>query len=306
MGKGGKKSGSSGKASKLTPTWRKGESDRPVRSPIISNWVYDRESGPRGLYDFGSVEEILESRVPMRGRKFSSDRLPRSIAKEDRKEGLGRTHPLQSLLTRNALSNLYGSGAGGGQSWVRGYQEGGIASLMEPPMAPPMEPPIPQGPVAGEMDFEEGVEEVSEGGDEFIAVFSEARDALEGNHPDPNAALERFVEIFGIDALEKLKMMVESEESDGMSDSIPGNIGGEEEVALSEGEFVVPADAVSGMGNGSTDAGARRLMDMVDSVRTGRTGTTDQAPPIDPTQMGLGGLIRGCILLNCITIELDI
>ena len=152
---------------------------------------------------------------------------------------------------------------------------------------------MPQGPVAGEMDFEEGVEEVSEGGDEFIAVFSEARDALEGNHPDPNAALERFVEIFGIDALEKLKMMVESEESDGMSDSIPGNIGGEEEVALSEGEIVVPADAVSGMGNGSTDAGARRLMDMVDSVRTGRTGTTDQAPPIDPTEMGLGGLIRG-------------
>ena len=72
---------------------------------------------------------------------------------------------------------------------------------------------------------------------------------------------------------------------DGMSDSIPASIGGSQPARLADGEFVVPADVVSGLGNGSTDAGARQLYDMMDKIREARTGRTRQAPEINPGKM---------------------
>ena len=61
---------------------------------------------------------------------------------------------------------------------------------------------------------------------------------------------------------------------------IPANIEGEQDVLLSNDEFVVPADVVSGIGNGSSDAGAKALYDMMDRVRTARTGMTEQPPDV--------------------------
>jgi hypothetical protein len=67
---------------------------------------------------------------------------------------------------------------------------------------------------------------------------------------------------------------------DGMSDSIPAVIGKRQPARLADGEFVVPADVVSHLGNGSTDAGAKRLYSMMDKVRTARTGKKKQAPAV--------------------------
>jgi hypothetical protein len=72
---------------------------------------------------------------------------------------------------------------------------------------------------------------------------------------------------------------------DGMSDDIPASIGDEQPARLADGEFVVPADVVSGIGNGSTDAGAEALYAMLDRVRKARTGRTEQAPEIDAQRM---------------------
>ena len=69
---------------------------------------------------------------------------------------------------------------------------------------------------------------------------------------------------------------------DGMSDSIPATIGGKRPARLAEGEFVVPADVVSHLGNGSTDAGADVLYGMMDKVRKARTGTKQQGKQINP------------------------
>ncbi len=66
-----------------------------------------------------------------------------------------------------------------------------------------------------------------------------------------------------------------------MSDNIPAKIGSKQPARLADGEFVVPADVVSGLGNGSTDAGARRLYDMMDKVRKARTGSKKQGKEID-------------------------
>jgi len=73
--------------------------------------------------------------------------------------------------------------------------------------------------------------------------------------------------------------------TDGMADKIPASIDGKDPAALSGGEFVVPADVVSGMGNGNSDAGAKNLYAMMDRVRKARTGTTKQAPAINPDKM---------------------
>ena len=69
---------------------------------------------------------------------------------------------------------------------------------------------------------------------------------------------------------------------DGMSDSIPASIGGKRPARLATEEFVVPADVVSHLGNGSSDAGAKQLYAMMDKVRTARTGRKSQGREIDP------------------------
>jgi hypothetical protein len=69
---------------------------------------------------------------------------------------------------------------------------------------------------------------------------------------------------------------------DGMSDNIPATIGRKQPARLADGEFVVPADVVSGLGNGSTDAGAKQLYKMLSKVRAARTGTKRQGKEINP------------------------
>ena len=69
---------------------------------------------------------------------------------------------------------------------------------------------------------------------------------------------------------------------DGMSDNIPAVIGSRQPARLADGEFVVPADVVSHLGNGSTDAGAKKLHQMMDKIRMARTGKKKQAPAVKP------------------------
>jgi len=71
---------------------------------------------------------------------------------------------------------------------------------------------------------------------------------------------------------------------DGMSDSIPATISNKRPARLADGEFVVPADVVSHLGNGSTDAGAKQLYHMMDKVRTARTGRKNQGRKINPNR----------------------
>jgi len=67
---------------------------------------------------------------------------------------------------------------------------------------------------------------------------------------------------------------------DGMSDSVPATIEGVQEARLANDEFVIPADVVADIGNGSSDAGAKKLYGMMDRIRKARHGTTKQPPEI--------------------------
>jgi len=71
---------------------------------------------------------------------------------------------------------------------------------------------------------------------------------------------------------------------DGMSDNIPATIANRQPARLADGEFVVPADVVSHLGNGSTEAGAKHLHTMMDKVRVARTGKKKQGTQINPNK----------------------
>jgi hypothetical protein len=71
---------------------------------------------------------------------------------------------------------------------------------------------------------------------------------------------------------------------DGMSDNIPATISGKQPARLADGEFVIPADVVSHLGNGSTEAGAKVLHGMMDKVRKARTGNPKQGKQINPNK----------------------
>jgi len=78
--------------------------------------------------------------------------------------------------------------------------------------------------------------------------------------------------------------------TDGMADKIPSSIDGNQKAALSHGEFVIPADVVSHLGNGNSDAGADKLYQMMDRIRQARTGTKQQGKKINPDKFMPGGL----------------
>jgi hypothetical protein len=75
-----------------------------------------------------------------------------------------------------------------------------------------------------------------------------------------------------------------------MADKLRTFIDGQQPAALSHGEFVIPADVVSHLGNGNSDAGAKKLYSMMDKIRQARTGTKKQGKQINPDKFMPGGL----------------
>ena len=108
--------------------------------------------------------------------------------------------------------------------------------------------------------------------------------------PTPNAQGDadetmQFAAGGGISATPQAQAAYLSGASDGMADTIPAVIEGNQQAALSDGEFVIPADVVSGIGNGNSDAGAQQLYKMMERVRLARTGNPQQGKRINPGQM---------------------
>jgi len=162
-----------------------------------------------------------------------------------------------------------------GELETRFIQEGGIASL-----APTVEPP-------NEKD-----------------LIINAVNAVKGNMDEQTAsvALAQFVQKYGEEALKELVQDVQEGEydsiggkadgmidggGDGMSDSVPATIDGEQDLLISKDEYVVDAPTVAMIGNGSSDAGAEKLDKMRQEVRKAATGSSMQPEEIDA--MGIMG-----------------
>ena len=139
----------------------------------------------------------------------------------------------------------------------------------------------------------------NEGGDTSIdPLIKEAKAFIMGETED-DSIVQKFVEKYGTDAYlalreEVLQSLIPNAQTEGliagkgnggMDDDLRGNIGGKETIAVSQDEFIVPADVVSMLGDGSSDAGAKELYDMMDRVRKEKYGTTEQAKPIDNSKV---------------------
>ena len=83
--------------------------------------------------------------------------------------------------------------------------------------------------------------------------------------------------------------------TDGMADKIHATIDGKQPARLAHGEFVIPADVVSHLGNGNSDAGAQKLYQMMSRIRKARTGNPNQGKEINPDKfmpkMAAGGIV---------------
>jgi len=106
---------------------------------------------------------------------------------------------------------------------------------------------------------------------------------------DNTKIVDMFVDKYGNETFMALREMVLNPDgtkqtegliagmgNSGMADDLLGSIGNKEKIAVSQDEFIVPADVVSGLGDGSSDAGSKELYAMMDRVRQKRTGTTKQ------------------------------
>jgi hypothetical protein len=124
-------------------------------------------------------------------------------------------------------------------------------------------------------------------------IIRRAMEAIRGEGEDPEGALNIYIAYYGKDALQDLHKRMSGEEApeeesespeglikgpgNGMDDMATARMArGGQKVLLSNDEFIIPADVVSGLGDGSSEAGARKLYAMMDRVRKDRTGTTKQ------------------------------
>ena len=147
---------------------------------------------------------------------------------------------------------------------------------------------------------EGGVVETPAMSEELQEIIVNAARALQGATDEPEKDINRFVETFGVQALNDLRERVASGEmsmgkdgglrgmisgeGDGMSDSIEAEIvesvgdeaGTGRPLQVANNEYVVAADVVSDIGNGSSEAGAKKLDDLMKKVRLARHGTTQQ------------------------------
>tara|TARA_R100000900_G_scaffold69784_6_gene55503 strand:- start:2737 stop:4641 length:1905 start_codon:yes stop_codon:yes gene_type:complete len=119
--------------------------------------------------------------------------------------------------------------------------------------------------------------------------------AVLGRLPEEDAevVISRFIDEYGTEAFQMLRNqalrsvvpgaqtegLIEGE-GGGMDDQVPGMIGDQQRVAVSPGEYIIPADVVSATGDGSTDAGAERFDQMIDAIRMEKTGTMEQPEPL--------------------------
>jgi len=168
----------------------------------------------------------------------------------------------------------------------------GIASVFQPSVA--------SAPVVTEEE-EEDVSGYAEGGSlepeekKARQIVQDAMEAIRGEGDDPEGSLNTYLAYYGKDALKDLykrmsgKEEVEEEDNyeppegmikgpgNGMDDMATARMAhGGQKVLLSNDEFIIPADVVSGLGDGSSESGARKLYAMMDRVRMDRTGNKKQ------------------------------
>jgi hypothetical protein len=174
--------------------------------------------------------------------------------------------PPNQYLLKNRLSNIYSRMPARPQP----RPMGGLSSLIQRPRFIPRRTPVPMPQQPGGK-FAMGGQVDDELGGDYSAMGMNQGNMQKG--------------LFGMGYAVGGMPRFLSGGGDGMSDSIKANIEGTQEARLADGEFVIPADVVSHLGNGSSKAGAKQLYSMMDRIRKARTGNEKQGRQIKPTKL---------------------
>jgi hypothetical protein len=163
------------------------------------------------------------------------------------------------------------TGIGRKAGGVTNYANQGQIEMMSPPTNDFRQDPITQEVIAFLMGDSENTEVVEMFVDKYgNETFMALREMI--LNPDGTKQTEGLIAGVG---------------NGGMDDDLLGSIGNKEKIAVSQDEFIIPADVVSGLGDGSSNAGSKELYAMMDRIRQKRTGTTKQ-----PTMLAnAGGLL---------------
>ncbi len=190
---------------------------------------------------------------------------------------------------------------------INPFNKGGLVKMQDMGQVPemPIDPALEDPAMMQADPMQEGIAAVDPAmADPMANIDPETQQLLEQaamailgqvSPEEADAIIQAFIERFGPEVFQQFRDqvltavvpnaqtegMVEGQ-GDGMSDEIMGMIGDQQQVAVSPGEYIVPADVVSGIGNGSSDAGAGELDRMLADIRQARTGMTEQPPAIDP------------------------
>lgn len=134
---------------------------------------------------------------------------------------------------------------------------------------------------------------MTEGNDQLIQATMMAIQGMVGDQATADAIINQFIGLYGEEAFLALREQVLNPDGQaqtqgmiegfggGMDDFVQGVAGNQERIAASPGEYIVPADVVSQLGDGNSEEGSRKLDGMLDRTRMAKTGTREQAEPID-------------------------
>jgi len=266
---------------------------------FLSTFAPNAGAGLTGFATAATLPGVLPAAFIGQSRADYSSQMKR--ARDAEKEDEDTRPPMPRPMRRTLSQDPYADSTG----------EGLYFQYQRPPAPPGYEPQYPYyyrgGGIINLRRMQEGGEVMMEpemqapdAGMNEKQVIVEAIKAIKGMSENPEIALGMFVQKYGEDALRDLVARVQSGEfdqtvedsegmirgpGDGMDDMVPASVDGEQDVLLADNEYIVPADVVSGLGNGSSDAGARELDRMLERVRMARTGTPQQAPQVNGREM---------------------
>ena len=266
---------------------------------FLSTFAPNAGAGLTGFATAATLPGVLPAAFIGQSRADYSSQMKR--ARDAEKEDEDTRPPMPRPMRRTLSQDPYADSTG----------EGLYFQYQRPPAPPGYEPQYPYyyrgGGIIDLRRMQEGGEvatqpemQAPDAGMNEKQVIVEAIKAIKGASDNPEIALGMFVQKYGEDALRDLVARVQSGEfdqtvedsegmirgpGDGMDDMVPASVDGEQDVLLADNEYIVPADVVSGLGNGSSDAGARELDRMLERVRMARTGTPQQAPQVNGREM---------------------
>ena len=277
--------------------------DQSLLSPVMLNYGGEQRAfyapDSFGLDDlsYSAAERRQDAKIARNPFVGSRNNRKQRYSPEDQAAAQARLDRFQNIYDNSYRPYRLSAGYSGG-GLIRRFAQGGALEKglgeMAAPEMPGMMPPATPGSMANDqidqmLASAPGMTSLDVPGmlneSQQTQMINEIVDAASGKYPPEYAqqVLQAAVEMLGEEVVMEIIQMAQQTQDgtgDGMSDSVLGMLGNEP-IALSEGEVIVPADVVAAAGNGSNEAGARVYEDIGNAFRMKRTGTTEQPEAID-------------------------